>query len=363
MNITNVQLLTKLVICSLIILHVLASCKPEEEFTDLESPDSIALLLSEDLFSYSDFKILDTKAAYGIHYAEVATAFGIARYSGLVNNSELIERVSDRYYRVIEENINNSANHVDVNVYGALPLELYRHTRDKVLFDQGIVLADTQWVKPLSNGLTRQTRFWADDVWMISILQVQAFRTTDNEVYLDRAATQISAYIDRLQQENGLFYHGKSTPFYWGRGNGWVAAGITELLIELPQDHALYDKIKTAYIKFMNALLAYQAEDGMWRQIITEQVAWKETSSTAMFGYSFVEGTKLGLLEEEKFKPAYEKAWEGLKKYITEKGKVTDVCSGTGKGEDLEYYLNRPRVTGDFHGQAPVIWFATSLID
>ncbi len=363
MNSVNIQLLIKLVVCSLLILHVLVGCKSEQEFTDLDSPDSIALLLSEDLFSYSDFKILDTKAAYGIHYAEVATAFGIARYSGMVNNSELTERVSDRYYRVINENINNSANHVDVNVYGALPLELYRHTNDPVLFEQGITLADTQWVKPLSNGLTRQTRFWADDVWMISILQVQAFRTTDNEVYLDRAATQISAYIDRLQQENGLFYHGKSTPFYWGRGNGWVAAGITELLIELPQDHPLYNKIKTAYIEFMTALLEYQAEDGMWRQVITEQEAWKETSATAMFGYSFVEGTKLGLLEEKKFRPAYEKAWEGLKKYITEEGKVTDVCSGTGKGEDLEYYLNRPRVTGDFHGQAPAIWFATSLIN
>jgi len=38
------------------------------------------------------------------------------------------------------------------------------------------------------------------------------------------------------------------------------------------------------------------------------------------------------------------------------------VCQGTGKKNDLQYYLDRERITGDLHGQAPVLWCATALL-
>jgi rhamnogalacturonyl hydrolase YesR len=100
----------------------------------------------------------------------------------------------------------------------------------------------------------------------------------------------------------------------------------------------------------------------MWRQLIDKEEAWKETSSTAMFGYAITVGVKKGLLPKDKFIPAYQKAWLSLVEYINEDGKVTDVCAGTGKSDDVNYYLNRPRNTGDLHGQAPVLWFAYSLL-
>ena len=48
--------------------------------------------------------------------------------------------------------------------------------------------------------------------------------------------------------------------------------------------------------------------------------------------------------------------------YINEDGKVREVCVGTGQSTDVNYYLNRPRITGDLHGQAPILWFAYSLL-
>lgn len=42
-------------------------------------------------------------------------------------------------------------------------------------------------------------------------------------------------YLDELQRPNGLFYHAPDVPYYWGRGNGWVAAGMAELLQCLPK--------------------------------------------------------------------------------------------------------------------------------
>lgn len=51
---------------------------------------------------------------------------------------------------------------------------------------------------------------------MIPAVQVQAFRATGDAKYLDRAALTMTAYFDKKQQTNGLFFHGTTAPFYWG---------------------------------------------------------------------------------------------------------------------------------------------------
>ena len=112
----------------------------------------------------------------------------------------------------------------------------------------------------------------------------------------------------------------------------------------------------------MNALLNYQAEDGMWRQLIDKKESWEETSSTAMFGYAITMGVKKGVLPKSKFVPVYQKAWKSLTGYIDENGKVANICIGTAKGDNIDYYLNRPKRTGDLHGQAPILWTASALL-
>jgi rhamnogalacturonyl hydrolase YesR len=192
-------------------------------------------------------------------------------------------------------------------------------------------------------------------------LQVQAYRVTKESKYIERAALEIDAYIQKLQQPNGLFYHGADAPFFWGRGNGWVAAGLAEVLTELPQSNPHYQPIKKGYIKMMGALLKYQSEDGMWRQLIDHSESYKETSCTGMFGYAIATGVSKGILPEN-FVPAYQKAWKSLVTYINAEGKISDVCVGTGQSRDANYYLTRPTSIGDLHGQAPVLWFAYRLL-
>jgi unsaturated rhamnogalacturonyl hydrolase len=331
-------------------------------WTEDTSPEKTGRIIIDDLLSREDLMMYVTDFWTGVHYAEACTGFGAARFAGLLNDSDIIDRLSERYMQVIEDSLVKGAEHVDANVYGILPFELYMRGAGEIFLQQGLELADGQWKDTLSNGLTSQVRYWIDDIWMIGSLQVQAYRATGDEIYLGRAAKVVESYLDRLQQSNGLFYHGEDAPFFWGRGNGWVAAGLAELLSELPDSSPYYVSILEGYKKMMDVLLEYQAEDGMWRQLIDKEEAWKETSSTAMFGYAITVGVKKGLLPEKKFVPAYQKAWLSLVKYIDEDGKVTDVCAGTGKSEDIEYYLNRPRNTGDLHGQAPVLWFAYSLL-
>ena len=109
--------------------------------------------------------------------------------------------------------------HVDYCVFGAVPLELYRQTKEKRYLEMGQSIADKQWGPPegkrvvpesyvfYNRGLTWQTRMWIDDMFMINALQVQAYRATGEKKYLDRAAKEMVVYLDSLQKTNGLFYH------------------------------------------------------------------------------------------------------------------------------------------------------------
>jgi rhamnogalacturonyl hydrolase YesR len=116
------------------------------------------------------------------------------------------------------------------------------------------------------------------------------------------------------------------------------------------------------YKSMMASLLKYQADNGMWRQLIDDPEAWEETSSTAMFTFAMITGVKNGWLDKEVYGKAARKGWLGLVTYINENDEVREVCEGTNKKNDRQYYLDRKRNIGDLHGQAPILWCATALL-
>jgi rhamnogalacturonyl hydrolase YesR len=203
---------------------------------------------------------------------------------------------------------------------------------------------------------------WIDDMFMITALQTQAYRATNDIKYVNRAAKEMVLYLDSLQKPNGLFYHAPDVPFFWGRGDGWMAAGMAEILTSLPENNPDRARIMKGYQTMMASLLKYQAPSGLWRQLIDEPSSWEESSSTGMFTYAMVVGVKKGWLDRKTYAPAARKAWLGLVSYIDENGDIKEVCEGTNKKNDKQYYLDRKRVVGDLHGQAPILWTAAALL-
>jgi len=300
-----------------------------------------------------------------IIYPEVCTWYGGLTFARAAGEKELSARLIRRFDRLLtpeESHLLPIESHVDFSVFGTVPLEIYIETKDRKYLDLGLSFADRQWEHPTSDGLTDQTRYWIDDMYMITAVQVQAYRATGKSKYLDRSALEMTIYLDKLQQPNGLFYHAPDVPFFWGRGNGWVAAGMTELLRSLPLNHPRRARILEAYRKMMNSLLQYQSEEGTWRQVIDHPESWPEISSSGMFTFAMITGVKERWLEQRTYALTARKAWLGLVKYINAKGDISNVCEGTNKKNDLQYYLDRKRLTGDMHGEAPVLWSATALV-
>ena len=335
------------------------------------SPQEIGKRVAEN-FVARKLEVEQGKRPYVI-YPEVCAWYGALTVAQLINDRDLKTNLIQKFDPLLTDRVKQISPepHVDYRVFGVVPLEIYLQTKQQTYLDLGKGLAEKQWEKTTPDGITSEARYWIDDMYMITAVQVQAYRATHDARYLDRAAITMAAYLDKLQQPNGLFFHAADSPFYWGRGNGWVAAGMAELLRSLPKNHPRRARILDGYKKMMASLLKYQGEDGLWRQLIDHPEAWAETSSTGMFTFAMVTGVKDGWLPSKTYGPAARKAWLGLVKHIDGEANVQDVCVGTNKANlevgsnldtQLKYYLARQRHSGDLHGQAPVLWSATALI-
>ncbi len=355
---------SKLVLSACLLLGCLGVAGAQENYFNNwpagTSPEEVGKQLSEH-FVTSPHQYTKT-----IHYSEVCTWYGALTFAELTHDDALRQELIKKFEPLMPGGAEDARipqrHHVDDSIFGVVPLEIAIQTKDKRFLDYGKSWADRQWENPQPDGLSAETRYWIDDMYMLTMLQLEAYRATGDKKYLDRDAKEMVAYLDKLQQPNGLFFHAPDVKYYWGRGDGWVAAGMAEMLTTLPENHPDRARIMKGYKLMMSSLLKYQGKDGMWRELIDKDDAWPESSSSAMFSFAMITGVKQGWLPAKTYGPAARKAWIAVVGYIDQNHDVTQVCEGTGKKDDLAYYYQRKRRTGDFHGQAPVLWSATALL-
>mgnify|MGYP000279071458 CR=1 FL=1 len=112
-----------------------------------------------------------------IHYAEVCTWLGALRYAQVAADNRIAQYVEKTFrpFTFNREILPTPKNHVDLNMFGCLPLEFYRVTDNKDYYDLGLSYADTQWELPpeakdeekawTQKGYSWQTRLWIDDMF------------------------------------------------------------------------------------------------------------------------------------------------------------------------------------------------------
>ena len=342
------------------------------------SPDVIGKALAEHFLT-------GTQAERFSGYPYVCTFLGAMTFAELTHDDALRDRLIAKFDPMLPGGTMRTPqrHHVDDSIFGVMPLQIAIQTKGLATYDPkylqlGVSWADRQWGPLADNtppelpqdlhdalvkdGLSPETRLWVDDMYMLTMLQLEAYRATGDRKYLDRDAHEMVVYLDRLQQPNGLFFHAPDVKYFWGRGDGWFAAGMAEMLRTLPANHPDRRRIMAGYKLMMAVLLKYQGADGMWRQLIDHPEAWPEGSSSAMFSFALITGVKHGWLDAATYAPAARRAWIAVVGYVDQNNDVTEVCTGTGKMDSLQYYLDRKRETGNLHGQAPVLWAATALL-
>jgi rhamnogalacturonyl hydrolase YesR len=345
---------------------------------------SLCLIFSKNITAQTDSALLASAKKCGIDmsnwflnktttittdYPVACSYYGICILSEAVKDTSLLNTVSKRYKTFLSGGGSAKTGSVDNNVHGIVPLELYRQTKYAPFLTAGLRLASDEFSPTNPNhlrtdSLSTYSRFWVDDMYMIGSLQTQAFKSTDSAKYINNAARTLSRYIDSLQQSNGLFYHCPPLKafFYWGRGNGWAAASMAELLCVLPASHPLRARIMTSYTSQMQALAQCQDTSGMWHQLLDRKTTFIESSCSAMFVFALATGIHQGWLNEDSFKSAAKKGWATLSTYFDATNGLRSVCTGLAAGASDTTYTLHPQKTGDPHGTASFIWAATAMV-
>jgi unsaturated rhamnogalacturonyl hydrolase len=204
---------------------------------------------------------------------------------------------------------------------------------------------------------------WTDDMFMATSL----LTAVTGEGVDERRATVaalLTTYAERLQRADGLFVHAEDAPYAWGRGNGFAALGLAEALTHLPADAAERTRILEVFHAQMGAFVRHQAEDGSWRQVVDDPSSYLELSVTAMAVTAMARGVRLGWLDAATYRPVLERGWRAVVARIGPDGSVRDVCTSTGAGPTLAYYLERPTVTGmDDRGGGLVLTAALEMVE
>ena len=198
-----------------------------------------------------------------------------------------------------------------------------------------------------------------EDFFFSGALMGRAYALTGDASYLD-IQTEFLLNAE-IQQDDGLFWHCRSVPYYWGRGNGFAALGYAETLTRLPESHPARDMLIDMHTRHLDALRGLQRPSGMLSQLLDFPGTYQELTATCMTGYAVARGLRMGWLDES-YRDFVDSLWRAASERIGADGAVVDGCTGTGAVNDQRFYLDRAaEYDQDDRTGNLALWFAVEM--
>ena len=188
--------------------------------------------------------------------------------------------------------------------------------------------ADTSMKHP-----NKQCWTWCDALFMAPPVYIHLSKVTGDAKYLKSMHENfLRTYNHLYDRENNLFFRDDSyfdkqeangKKVFWGRGNGWVLAGIANILELLPTDSELRPFYEKLLVELAARLSQLQDSKGFWHASLLDPASYPspETSSTALITYGLAYGVNHHLLDDS-YLPVVNKAWDALLSTVNEEGKV-----------------------------------------
>lgn len=216
----------------------------------------------------------------------------------------------------------------------------------------------------------RLNTMWADDIYMSCPFLIRAARVLHRPEYYDEVIRQIRGFKKKLWiEEEKLFSHiyfpDTKLPnrIPWGRGNGWMALTLTEIIRFLPESYSEKQEIIALFQEFCEGILkTLDEEKNIFHQVLNRPESYEETSCSAIFIIAFIRGYQYGLLDK-KYVQAAKKVWNALTELaIDDIGNVHNVCMGSGCSMENEYYFTIPTKINDDHGTGIVLLAGSEIL-
>jgi rhamnogalacturonyl hydrolase YesR len=211
-----------------------------------------------------------------------------------------------------------------------------RHMIAPMLEDFDRILADRPTVSLTfdGNGLCEKRWCWCDALFMAPAAWMSASRLTGDRRYRDYADAEYWAAKEYLfDPEEHLFFRDSrffnergpaGEKIFWSRGNGWVFAGLVNILRELPRDHPSRKSYIALFTEMAVKIASRQRPDGFWSTSLLGRPAssFAESSGTAFFVYGLASGLHMGLLKGKRFTDAALRGWTALVSAVDREGRL-----------------------------------------
>ena len=327
--------------------------------------------------------------------AEVGSASGDSRYSQFARDwvdHFVTANGRIRTYRVAEHNLDQ--------IYpGKLLFPLYRET-GAPRYAQAIQLLHSQLREQPRNesgGFWHKGiyphQMWLDGLYMAGPFYAEYALAFHEPAAFDDVTRQFFLIEEHARDpETGLYYHGWDasrsqrwadpktgcSPSFWGRGMGWYAMALVDVLEILPETHPGRLRLVQTFQRLSQSLLHFQdPATGLWYQVVNfpdRPGNYRESSVSAMLAYAFSKGVHKGYLDAD-YLSAAGRAYRGLLANsikVDGSGRLNleGTCSVAGLGSlgnkpyrdgSYDYYVGEKIASNDFKGVGPFILAALEM--
>lgn len=236
--------------------------------------------------------------------------------------------------------IRNADDHVVAQTY----LQLYDIKKDPLMIEKTREILDQIIANPMPGNTTGWAKnknwSWCDALYMDPPVYAMLSLETGDKKYLEMMDKMWWETADYLYDKTDSLYYRDSEykpnsertekrekngkKIFWGRGNGWVIAGLAKILEYMPDDYANRGKFVQQFTEMAAKIKSLQADDGLWRASLYDQSAFPapETSGSSFYCYALAWGINKGILSKKEYQPVVIKAWKGLWNAVNEEGKL-----------------------------------------
>ncbi len=251
----------------------------------------------------------------------------------------------------------------DDHTVGQLYLDLYRKYGDNKMIEPTKEQFNFIILHPAKTSLKWKTPYhqnrwnWCDALFMSPPVWAKLYKITGEKKYLDFMMSEYKATTDFLyDKKENLYYRDENyigkldndTKIFWSRGNGWVFAGLSNIMNELdPSSNSKeYKYFLKIYKKMAKKLLTIQTPKGHWSMSLLGQDFYPtpETSGSSFYIYGLAWGINKGILDKKTYSPAVTKGWNAMVSHITQDGMlgyVQPIGAAPGKA-----WVNKTEVYG-----------------
>ncbi|MBU2948495.1 glycoside hydrolase family 88/105 protein [Zobellia uliginosa] len=265
-----------------------------------------------------------------------------ALYVGMVKWAAMAD--DDAYYEWLknigEENewqLYKRKYHADDHAVGQMYVELFRKYGDERMIAPTKEQFNFIMYHPSLSSLEWETPYhqdrwnWCDALFMSPPVWAKLYKETGEKKYLDFMVGEFKASTDFLfDKDENLYYRDEryfsqldnGTKIFWSRGNGWVFAGLTNIMNELDPQSEGYKYFLDIYTKMAEKILKIQTPEGHWAMSLLglDFYPTTETSGSSFYVYGLAWGINHGILDKATYEPAVKKGWNAMVGHVTKDG-------------------------------------------